>query len=117
MPGGEEYDYSSYENTAIFYSSMYQYIIMAIVFSRGKPYRNRFYTNCKYFFFIICLFEANNAVFLPISLSSKLFGSSTSMVLYSYENRQIKTKSMKKGTISRTGLEYIVFTSVHQLNI
>lgn len=45
MPGGELYDYSSYENTAIFYSSMYQYIIMGIVFSRGKPYRKPFYTN------------------------------------------------------------------------
>ncbi|XP_030760094.1 probable cation-transporting ATPase 13A3 isoform X2 [Sitophilus oryzae] len=35
----------SYENYAVFCVSMYQYIIMAIVFSQGSPYRKPIYTN------------------------------------------------------------------------
>lgn len=43
----EEYDYMSYENTAVYVSSSYQYIILAIVFSKGKPYRKSIFTNCE----------------------------------------------------------------------
>ncbi|WAR15527.1 AT133-like protein [Mya arenaria] len=44
----EDYDYMSYENTAVYISSSYQYIILAIVFSKGKPYRKSMFTNCEY---------------------------------------------------------------------
>lgn len=42
-----------YENTAVFYASLYQYIILAIVFSRGMPYRATMFTN---FYFMGYLF-------------------------------------------------------------
>ncbi|KAH3832638.1 hypothetical protein DPMN_105930 [Dreissena polymorpha] len=32
---------------AIYVSSTYQYIILAIIFSKGKPYRKSMFTNCK----------------------------------------------------------------------
>jgi cation-transporting ATPase 13A3/4/5 len=44
----DDYDYQSYENSAVFYSSAYQYIILAIIFSKGKPYRQPIYSNSKY---------------------------------------------------------------------
>jgi hypothetical protein len=44
----DDYDYQSNENSAVFYSSAYQYIILAIIFSKGKPYRQPIYSNSKY---------------------------------------------------------------------
>ncbi|XP_022343828.2 polyamine-transporting ATPase 13A3-like isoform X2 [Crassostrea virginica] len=38
-------DYWSYENTAIFSISAYQYIILAVTFSKGYPYRKNMFTN------------------------------------------------------------------------
>ncbi|XP_021950610.1 probable cation-transporting ATPase 13A3 isoform X2 [Folsomia candida] len=41
----KEDEYASYENYTLFSVSTFQYIIMAIVFSRGKPYRKSLLTN------------------------------------------------------------------------
>ncbi|XP_056009039.1 polyamine-transporting ATPase 13A3-like isoform X2 [Ostrea edulis] len=38
-------NYWSYENTAVFSMSAYQYIILAITFSKGFPYRRNMFTN------------------------------------------------------------------------
>lgn len=50
-------DYKCYENYSIYCISMFQYITLAIVFSRGKPYRRAIYTNGA-FMFSILLFTA-----------------------------------------------------------
>ncbi|XP_052761023.1 probable cation-transporting ATPase W08D2.5 isoform X3 [Mya arenaria] len=49
----EDYDFMSYEKTTVYISSSYQYIILAIVFSKGKPYRKSMFTN---YFFLVNLF-------------------------------------------------------------
>lgn len=43
-------EYKNYENAAVFIVSTYQYIILAIAFSKGAPYRKSFLTNCKLLF-------------------------------------------------------------------
>ncbi|XP_062618648.1 polyamine-transporting ATPase 13A3-like [Saccostrea cucullata] len=56
----EDDDYTSYENMAVFVVSMYQYITLAVVFSKGKPYRKTIFSN--YFFM------ANLAICIGMSL-------------------------------------------------
>lgn len=34
-------------NTTLFFVSSFQYLIVAIVFSKGKPFRQPSYKNCK----------------------------------------------------------------------
>ena len=37
----------NYENTTLFYVSTFQYLTVAIVFSKGKPFRLPSYRNCE----------------------------------------------------------------------
>nr|CAH8837909.1 unnamed protein product [Trichobilharzia regenti] len=41
----EDYELLNYESTAVFTVSVYQYIILAIVFSKGAPYRRSIFSN------------------------------------------------------------------------
>ncbi|XP_012543592.2 probable cation-transporting ATPase 13A3 [Monomorium pharaonis] len=47
--------YTCYENYSVFCVSMFQYITMAIVFSRGKPYRRAIYSNGAFMSSILLL--------------------------------------------------------------
>ncbi|KAH0815715.1 hypothetical protein GEV33_007075 [Tenebrio molitor] len=44
-----------YENYAVYSVSMFQYIIMAVVFSKGRPYRKPIYTNYIFLFAIFVM--------------------------------------------------------------
>ena len=44
--------YWSYENAAVFYVSVFQYITAAIAFSKGAPYRKTIFSN---YLFLIAL--------------------------------------------------------------
>lgn len=39
----------SWENTVVFVTSCFQYLILGAVYSKGRPYRQPLYTNCKKF--------------------------------------------------------------------
>lgn len=47
--------YTCYENYSVYCVSMFQYIIMVIIFSRGAPYRRAIYTNGAFMFSIFSL--------------------------------------------------------------
>ncbi|XP_072748287.1 polyamine-transporting ATPase 13A3 isoform X3 [Anoplolepis gracilipes] len=47
--------YTCYENYSVYCVSIFQYITMAIIFSRGKPYRRPIYTNSAFMFSIFLL--------------------------------------------------------------
>lgn len=48
-------NYACLENYSVFCVSMFQYITMAIIFSRGKPYRKAIYTNHLFILSIIIM--------------------------------------------------------------
>uniref|UniRef100_A0A8C5UJ57 Polyamine-transporting ATPase 13A3 n=1 Tax=Malurus cyaneus samueli TaxID=2593467 RepID=A0A8C5UJ57_9PASS len=45
----DEHYIKNYENTTLFFISSFQYLIVAIVFSKGKPFRQPCYKNCNVF--------------------------------------------------------------------
>uniref|UniRef100_A0A8C2TQN5 ATPase 13A3 n=1 Tax=Coturnix japonica TaxID=93934 RepID=A0A8C2TQN5_COTJA len=45
----DEHNIKNYENTTLFFISSFQYLIVAIVFSKGKPFRQPCYKNRKSF--------------------------------------------------------------------
>ncbi|CAH8629289.1 unnamed protein product [Schistosoma intercalatum] len=49
-------EYKNYENAAVFIVSTYQYIILAIAFSKGTPYRKSFLTNYAFVLNILVCF-------------------------------------------------------------
>uniref|UniRef100_A0A7N8YE14 Polyamine-transporting ATPase 13A3 n=1 Tax=Mastacembelus armatus TaxID=205130 RepID=A0A7N8YE14_9TELE len=61
----DEHNIQNFENTSIFYVSSFQYLIVAIVFSKGKPFRQPSYKNWPfvmsvlslYFFLLFILFH------------------------------------------------------------
>ena len=48
-------DYACYENYSVFCTSIFQYVTMAVIFSRGKPFRKTIYTNKTFSFSIVLM--------------------------------------------------------------
>lgn len=73
VPGKEE-TITCWENTVIFLVSSYQYIILALVYSKGKPFRQSVFTNTFLIFcsFILMIFLTFLLLY-PIKIVAKFF--------------------------------------------
>ncbi|XP_067658153.1 polyamine-transporting ATPase 13A3-like isoform X1 [Haliotis asinina] len=60
----DDYDYTSYENSAVFFISSFQYIILAVAFSKGAPFRKTIFSN--YFFLINLIVCTAGAVWITV---------------------------------------------------
>ncbi|XP_066503202.1 polyamine-transporting ATPase 13A3 isoform X2 [Hoplias malabaricus] len=52
----DEHNIKNYENTTLFYVSSFQYLIVAIVFSKGKPFRQPSYKNWPFMVSVLSLY-------------------------------------------------------------
>uniref|UniRef100_A0A8C4FAT1 Polyamine-transporting ATPase 13A3 n=1 Tax=Dicentrarchus labrax TaxID=13489 RepID=A0A8C4FAT1_DICLA len=52
----DDHNIQNFENTSLFYVSCFQYLIVAIVFSKGKPFRQPSYKNWPFVLSAICLY-------------------------------------------------------------
>ncbi|XP_028855736.1 probable cation-transporting ATPase 13A3 isoform X2 [Denticeps clupeoides] len=52
----DDHNIKNYENTTLFFVSSFQYLIVAIVFSKGKPFRQPSYKNCPFVLSAISLY-------------------------------------------------------------
>ncbi|XP_067398921.1 polyamine-transporting ATPase 13A3 isoform X3 [Emydura macquarii macquarii] len=52
----DEHNIKNYENTTVFFISCFQYLIVAIVFSKGKPFRQPCYKNVLFVISVIVLY-------------------------------------------------------------
>ncbi|KAM4040354.1 polyamine-transporting ATPase 13A3 isoform 1-T1 [Anomaloglossus baeobatrachus] len=52
----DEHNIRNYENTTLFYVSSFQYLIVAVVFSKGKPFRQPSYRNYLFVISVLALY-------------------------------------------------------------
>uniref|UniRef100_A0A665UU48 Polyamine-transporting ATPase 13A3 n=1 Tax=Echeneis naucrates TaxID=173247 RepID=A0A665UU48_ECHNA len=52
----DDHNIKNYENTSLFYVSSFQYLIVAIVFSKGKPFRQPSYKNWPFVLSVLSLY-------------------------------------------------------------
>ncbi|XP_018422668.1 PREDICTED: probable cation-transporting ATPase 13A3 [Nanorana parkeri] len=52
----DEHNICNYENTTLFYISCFQYLIVAVVFSKGKPFRQPSYKNYLFVISVLALY-------------------------------------------------------------
>ncbi|CAH1118488.1 unnamed protein product [Phaedon cochleariae] len=63
----DDMNFLCYENYAVYATSIFQYIIMCVVFSKGKPYRKPLYTNI-YFTLSLIIMTAISAYMVVIPM-------------------------------------------------
>uniref|UniRef100_A0A8D3D550 Polyamine-transporting ATPase 13A3 n=1 Tax=Scophthalmus maximus TaxID=52904 RepID=A0A8D3D550_SCOMX len=70
----DDHNIQNFENTSLFYISSFQYLIVAIVFSKGKPFRQPSYKNfCLFVLLVYALPRALCIVCVPFDWRVKLF--------------------------------------------
>ena len=64
-----------YDTTVIFTVSCFQYLSLATVFSKGRPYRKPFYSNILFFISLLALGSFTVLIYLnPVPILGEFFG-------------------------------------------
>ncbi|XP_072200296.1 polyamine-transporting ATPase 13A3 isoform X1 [Excalfactoria chinensis] len=80
----DEHNIRNYENTTLFFISSFQYLIVAIVFSKGKPFRQPCYKNLLFVTSVVVLYVF---LFFIMLHPSELIDMSFELVCVPYEWR------------------------------
>uniref|UniRef100_A0A8C2TMZ7 Polyamine-transporting ATPase 13A3 n=1 Tax=Coturnix japonica TaxID=93934 RepID=A0A8C2TMZ7_COTJA len=80
----DEHNIKNYENTTLFFISSFQYLIVAIVFSKGKPFRQPCYKNLLFVTSVVVLYVF---LFFIMLHPSELINMSFELVCVPYEWR------------------------------
>ncbi|XP_019388479.1 PREDICTED: probable cation-transporting ATPase 13A3 isoform X1 [Crocodylus porosus] len=80
----DEHNIKNYENTTVFFISSFQYLIVAIVFSKGKPFRQPCYKNLLFVFSVIFLYIFISVIMLH---PTEVIDSSLELVCVPYQWR------------------------------
>ncbi|XP_078420012.1 polyamine-transporting ATPase 13A3-like isoform X1 [Cetorhinus maximus] len=80
----DEKNIKSYENTTVFFISCFQYLIVAIVFSKGKPFRQPSYKNYP---FVVTVILLHTFIFFIMMLPVEVIDQALQLVCVPYNWR------------------------------
>uniref|UniRef100_A0A8C2YCD9 Polyamine-transporting ATPase 13A3 n=1 Tax=Coturnix japonica TaxID=93934 RepID=A0A8C2YCD9_COTJA len=101
----DEHNIKNYENTTLFFISSFQYLIVAIVFSKGKPFRQPCYKNLLFVTSVVVLYVFLFFIMLHPSELINMYCIVAFILLYGYSDFTIW--SLLQEAVDRLGVCFL----------